>query len=585
MRDGTEDPLDEGQAGASEAEEEEVTPEQQKAILGEVGRRSFWWYFLYGFGAAEYCRRNPADNWVYPPLHRHLCYWLQLHVLDWLHKRNKGIREPKKLLIDMFRGGGKSTIGCSLDTWLQLLDPNLSEIISSYDDDKSKEFLGVDRVVFEGTSGFGLFTQLYGIWSPPSDERLWQREALVHMKRTSLGIRDYSIRTTSVSKGATGSRPDIYRLDDPIVREKLTKEPTWPLKAREHLDSMKWAVKTNGLYVVPLTPYLENDVAGKILMEEGVASLTCPGRQLAKDRYKRGGEWHVFFCPVRDPEGHSMMPNVYPDERLARMEADDPDDFAAQMMCEPASGSHMPLRVEDIEHLWVAREDVRRHWPTSVHIDTAFKDPKKREKGCYSVIEIWSHDRSTGSAYYIDGWRSRSTTGKEFTDVLVAFLADLHREKRWPYVVTDDAPTSGHGQLFPEFLAGACRQAGLPIPNYLALPRSGTTKDQRILQAVYGWKAGKVRLVQGANEVNQLVYEMTHIGYSHTKDMADAGADVFHPDVYTPDLGYTGGEVPVPARPYDDLMWSRPGDMTDEDLRTIYDHEEDERAKWEGLVN
>ena len=560
---------------------------KMKGILAKTGRESFWFFFLFVFGAFEYMKRHPWDAWVDMELHKELCDWLEKHVKEWEEKRNRGEREPKRLLVEIFRGGGKSTIGCALDLWIQVRNPELAEIISSFDEDKSKEFLGVSRVVLEGKNPYGMFTDLYGDWSPKSDERIWAKDALVHTKRQNPSQRDFSFRTTSVSRGLTGSRPDVFRLDDPIVREKVITEGAkghnWITKAREHLDSSRFAVKSNGLTIIFLTPYADRDVAGKCLTEEGIGSITCPRLQLGKDKYRTGGTWHVFYLPVRDEKGDSVLPGVYPNKRLEEMEHDDPDDFAAQMLCDPAAGKNNPLLQSDITNLWVPVHKIPPNLDVSVHLDTAFKSSEKRGKGDYSVIQVWGHDRTNGQVYYLDGYRSNEVSSAEYTDQLVIMLQKLKVAKQWPFVVTDDKEIGGKGGSYENFLLGACHRVGIPMPNYLPLSRSGTKKiDQRILGVVYAWKTGKVRLVSGAPEVNHLVYEMTNIGTCANDDMADAGADVFHPEVYSPDPGLLSGDIVVPARPYDELMWSKPGEWSLDEARFVYDQgaEDDEPKGW-----
>lgn len=541
-------------------------------VLAEVGRRSFWWYLCYGFGARSYCLSTPSDNWLSTRVHAPFSYWLEGHIKEWLAWRAQGIRRPKKLLIDAFRGFGKSTIGSALDQWIQLQDPEIAEILSSYDIEKSKEFINVTRGTWEGASPYSLFPHLYGQWNPHVlDPRTWRDGALTHARRVNPTLRDYSVKASSVGKGFTGGRPDVFRYDDPIVKEKLREEKNWVTLALEHHDSAKFAIKSNGLSIYFLTPYLEGDVADRVLREEGVA--TWSGAKAPRENfYKKGGLWHVWFRPIRDSSGKSVLPQVYPDELLAKMEEEDPDDFASQMMCDPAEGLNMPLKMGDIQHLWVEPDHVPNNLAISIHLDTAFKDPKRAGTGDFSVIEIWGHDRGTGTVYYLDGWRSNTATGAEFINQLVIILQDLRNRRKWPYVVTDERSGGGKEGLFEQFLLDACRSNGIPCPNLIKVSRS-TSKEDRILQAIYAWKAGRVRLVRGAGCVGTLVYEMTHIKYAK-RDMADAGADVFHPEVYIPALGSVDDQPKDRGRPYDQLMWARPGTLSNAEIRTIYDEDE-----------
>jgi hypothetical protein len=560
----------------------------QRSVIKACLERSFWLYFLYGFGAKHYCEANPQDNWVHPVLHRKLADWIDGHVKSWEEQRGKGQRKPKKLLIEIFRGGGKSTMGCALDTYLHIRNPDSCETISSYDKEKSKDFLAVDKTTFEGGNKFGWFKDLWGDISPKGDEREWHKESIVHMLRQNEAIRDPSIDVTSVSKGTTGSRPDIYRLDDPLQREKINDDATFIEKAREHLDATCYAVKSNGLYLIYATPYTENDVCGKIWQEEGVATVTG---QDPPFEYKHDPDgWHVFYMPVRDlATGRSVIPQIYPDEYLDYMEAKDPDDFAAQMMCNPAAGKRVPLKLREVKILELNRDHIPKGLPVSVHCDTAYKDAKTVGRGDHNVIQEWHHSRATGRAFYVDGEYSVEWTAREFMNQLVLRLQKLNRERQYPFVVTVDKPPGGLKGAFEHQLFEACRAVNLPCPPVLELERSDAKKDHRIRDAVYHWKSGHVWLNRNAGGLQQLEYEMSNIGFASKKDMADAAADALHPDVYTPkpSLGSDHDQQPQ-GRPYDAEMWAVPGtmgSMTDDQIRHIYDkgdREDDE--KWDEFL-
>ncbi len=561
----------------------------QRAVIRAALQRRFWLYFLYAFGAKDYCANNPQDNWVHPILHQQICDWIDAKIHIWEDRRNRGIRKPMKIMLEIFRGGGKSTIGCALDTYLHVRNPDACETISSYDKEKSKDFLAVDRTVFEGKNKFGWFKELWGDVSQQGDEREWHKESIVHMLRQNMGIRDPSIDVTSVSKGTTGSRPDIYRLDDPLQREKITEDSTFIDKAREHLDATCYAVKSNGLYLIYATPYAENDVCGKIWHEEGVASVAG---QPPPFEYKEDPDgWHVFYMPVRDlSTGKSVVPNVYPDEYLNALERKDPDDFASQMMCNPAAGKAVPLKLKEIEILKLDPDHIPRGLPVSIHCDTAYKDQKSVGRGDNNVIQEWHHQRSTGRVYYMDGEHDNTWGPREFINTLVIRLKRLYDYRQYPFVVTVDKAPGGLKGSFEHQLFEACRGVRLPCPPVLELERSDSRKDHRIRDAVYHWKSGHVWLNKHAGGLQQLCYEMSNIGFASKKDMGDAAADVFHQDIYTP-RAILGSEVnvPPPGRPYDQEMWAQSGTLdtlADEEVRHEYDRSfrNDEDIEWDDFL-
>jgi len=549
----------------------------QRDVVGEACRRSFPLFARIAFGIRFYCAARPDDSWWDDVVHGKLCDWLQAHTLDWEARRAAGERTPKKLLICIPRGYGKSTlVTAAYNTWLHLRNPELVTAISSFDETKSIDFLRVIQATLSGDAAHGWFASLYGSWKP-TDDRAWRKEACVHAGRRNVGLRDPSFFTTSVGIGSTGFRPDVFCLDDPVVEEKLTKEANWIEKAKSHVDAARFSTKTNGLWVVALTRYRDDDVAGKLLLDEGVASWAETGMRPEEGDWRPGGPWHVFFMSARDAGERPTLPRVWPEERLAEAEAIDPMGFAAQMMNLPAEGAHMPVRKEHIDRLWVMPADVPDDLRISVHLDTAFKDKDKVGRGDYNVIEVWGHSVSgDGLAYYLDGRRDNTWGIEEFTDELVTVLRGLWKAETWPFIITDDRVLAQATQAYEQFLLGATRAARLPLPRYLPLSRAGKAKEARIREAAYAWTSAKVRLVRGANCVNDLVSEMRRIGISAHDDMADAAADVFHPEVYTPEAPGRGTTAPVVTRPYDALMWTPTEQWTDEELRKVYDKEPEE---------
>ena len=550
-----------------------MTPADQRAFWAEVGRRNFRWFAKWAFGIRFFCAANPGDNWWDEGLHGGLCDDIQLCVEEWERNLAAGVREPMDILIMAFRGFGKSTLGCALDLWLQVRNPNLSERISSFDEVKSIEFLNVNRTVMEGDASYGIFKDLYGVWSPVIEETEWRRDALTHVMRTNRSLRDPSFKTSSVGKGLTGSRPDVFRLDDPVVKEKMRVEGNWILKAREHLAASRFAVKTNGLRIVYLTPYADGDVSAKCLKEEGVRDFLPHSFPLDQDRWIPDGPWRVFFVPAKGANGQPVLPKVYPAKRLEEMERDDPDDFAAQMMCDPISGSHLPLNRGDIEGLWIEKSDLPKEIQISVHCDTAFKDQARRGKGDFNVIQVWGHQYGTGRVFYLGAKRSKEWTGKEFVLHLAETLMELDKEGKWPFVVTDEREMGGKTGMVEEFLKGECARLKLRVPNFLYLTINRTGKEQRIRQTVFAWKTDKVRLVRGAREAEALIYEMCRIGVSAHDDMADAASAVFHPSVWMPEVrGGLGADPTAPVvRPYEQLLWIPPGEWTQDETRGVYD--------------
>lgn len=553
--------------------------ELARRVVAEACRRNFYLFARLACGFRFYCQARPDDAWFVDRIHKPLCDWLQAHVEDWEESRRQKIRKPKKILICIPRGYGKTTLMAAFQLWLHVRQSELSTSISSYDEAKSIDLLRVIQSFMSGATGYGWFKELYGGWEPVGEERVWRKEACTHMHRKDASIRDPSFFTTSVVIGLTGFRPDVFLLDDPIVEEKLVKETNWVEKARKHLDAVRPAIKTNGLWLVCLTRYRDDDVASKILMDEKVESFARTGMRPREDDFRLGGPWNVFFMSARDLFGNPTLPEVWPEEELKRYETEDPAGFSAQMMNYPAEGQHMPVRREHIERLWVHDHEVPwNELRYSVHIDTAFKDREKTAKGDYSSIQVWGHFRDgSGRVAFRGAWQDQRWNIHEFTEKLVAVLKGLYPDC-WPFVVTDDRETGGHAGSYEQFLQGACYRAGLPCPPYMPITRS-TKKSERIRTAAFAWVQGKVMLPRQAPGVDDLKSQMLRIDVSAHDDLADPAADVFHPEVYVPERG-PSREPEAIVRPYDALMCEDPAKWRDDEIRLVYDVTESEGAEW-----
>ncbi|HLA82544.1 MAG TPA: hypothetical protein VJP78_13135, partial [Thermoleophilia bacterium] len=231
----------------------------------------------------------------------------------------------------------------------------------------------------------------------------------------------------------------------------------------------------------------------------------------------------------------------------------------------------------DIEPLWVPRHRLPAALDYSVHCDTAFKDAKAMNTGAANVIQLWGHDRESGRVYYRDGMWDRSWSSRDFYTQLVNLLKAMWLERNFPFVVTCDAELGGTKGAFEMALFDGCRRSNIPCPPVFPLLRSSHMKDARIRHSLLYWKEGRVRLVRGAGAVDQLTYEVTHVGYAARRDMADAAADVFHPEVYAVAPGVGAGKQPsAAARPFDAELWSHDRPLHDDEIDLLYKSVEDQ---------
>jgi len=203
----------------------------------------------------------------------------------------------------------------------------------------------------------------------------------------------------------------------------------------------------------------------------------------------------------------------------------------------------------------------------SIHLDTAFKRMETVGRGDYSVICIWGHEPGTGRVFFVEGKRSNIWDSRKFTMELVEVLRRYDRLGKPVFVITDDRP-GGKADTYQTYLTDACNDAQVRLPPFITV-QTRLRLDVRIREAGMYWLEGKVRLLRNAPCVETLVLEMTR-HKPINDDMADASANVFNPEVYTPGINTsTSGQIAL-SRPWDEFLYA-PGPLRTEEAREIYD--------------
>ena len=326
---------------------------EEKFILQDICQRSFFHFVRYSFGVS----RNPKGRWFTRKFHEPLCNMLQAEAFKWLKRRAVGQQGRTKVMIVMPRGMGKTvTVTKAFPMWLQLQDPDLAITISSESATKSEEFLSSVKTIYEGGDPYASFTWLYGSWRDAN--RTWRDSKLIHALRKQMSLTEPSFACTSVEKGATGFHPDMLVVDDLISQERIREKGNWIQLAVNHVHALIPALRTDSFQLVVGTPYANNDVIYTLLDEDGVKEAHGMKLPPLMPKPREGGQWVLYFISARDTNGDSVLPEAWSNEELDDYERKRPMDFAAQMLCTPGTGEHMPLSQEQVDSLWVNREDV-----------------------------------------------------------------------------------------------------------------------------------------------------------------------------------------------------------------------------------
>lgn len=542
--------------------------EEERRLLADACRGSFWMFLRYAFGLAE----NPKmRRWLYTPLHKPLCDWLQWHGEEWLERRAKGIDGQTYLMVLVPRNFGKTTVVTrAWNIWLHLRDPDLSTYIGSENLERAIKFFKPMRSVIDGSDPYALFTWLYGDWY--NRERPWATDQLVHAARKAVSRTDPSMAVWGVESGLTGAHPDVLLLDDPTSYDKMAASSNWLNIVNDHIDSLIPVLNSDGMLVFVGTRYHDGDHLGRAIREDGIASYE--GMPIPGGPVKDTGQWHAFFLAARDRAGNPTFPKVWSDARLKRYERQNNAHYWAQMMNEPSESQYNPLTRAKIEKLITDKEppETLRH---TLHLDCAFHKPDHQRRGDESVLEVWGHERSgSGQVWFIEGTSSNLWREEDFLARVVFLVQRYEAKGRRISLMTDEQETGGHEGAWENRLRTAFADAKVRMPRLLILKRGITKKERRHIHAASFWAEGYVHLPKNAPGLTKLIDQMSSIGASAHDDWADCAADVFAEDVYVPMRREGKDPQPeTPTRPEDPYL--RPT-MTDAEAIALYDREHGE---------
>jgi hypothetical protein len=582
---------------------------------------SYWYFVTKAWGAESYLRSHPAEpQWLYKPIHGKLCQWLQYHLLAWMAHALTGIPEQYNFAVVLPRGYGKTVSATKCGPlWTHLDDCDMTTLIQSATDDLSGDILKSQLAVMAGEDEDSWFSWLYGNWVQGAREKT--KSYIKHGYRRAHNISEPSIDTSSAGIGATGYHPRQSWWDDPLEKNKLKQDRSAYLRGQhEAVNASANSLHRNGLRVLVLTRYLDDDVAGRHFREEGIASwsgMECPHMALF-DKVPFGqGTWHVFFYQTEDElTGQPTHPRLWTMRAIADRKAVDPEDFACQQQNNPGSGEHAPLVESQIPWLYVAYSDfhwdVQIEWAT-IHIDTAFKNKENMGRGDDSCIVVWLKDARNNGILYLDTENLRASNEwreEDFNKELISVMLNLRRRGIFIYRITDETEPGGKAGTYKNRILGIMRTAGFQMGDeqFMQLNR---TKDKkaRIRTSAGHWASGYARILLNKNNctcpppdfdpikntyrqsqcphfvvtptVRKMVYQIVKVDTAQHDDLADAQADGFTSTLWRPpdtNPGIPGDSGVEVQRPHDEDLKSIGRAPTNEELLAIMADRDELRA-------
>lgn len=575
---------------------------------------SLYWFVRKCWGTdAYFARRIGESRWFQDRVHRPYLHWLQFHILAWMRARREGTEDQYFIASIIPRGFGKTVCSTkAASIWMSLADADLSVLLYSAVSNLAKDIHEAIQNILDGSDRNSWFCWLYGNWYDST--RKWKKEESIHKYRVTTNLSEPSFDTSGTDIGATGYHHDVHSVDDPISKNKLREGGNYMTSVHIGVDALYNALKPNGLMMLSLTRYLDDDVAGRHLKVEGVADWTGmknPNRVMF-DRVDFGeGTWHVYFLQAEDESGKAVLPEVYNEAKIAAHKRRDPEDFASQMQNNPGSGEHTPLLEWQLRDCFVDYNDLNFIVPAleaSVHIDTAFKKKENIGKGDSSAIVVFLHDERPNGLIYLDTdllrasneWRS-----DDFNDVLIKeVLIPLRKRGIRVKCITDETEGMGKAGVYQGQLRSLLSGAGFNIRIH-TIPRQGTRKRQRIRTAAGYYVEGYVRIFLHKRKTlapdgretldwveppvfRTFMNQMLRIDAVDHDDIADAAADVFveEPRIWRRPIpvsqNHAAEEGAFPVSPGEDANWSANervfGKKLVEEMQEL--EEERERERW-----
>lgn len=212
------------------------------------------------------------------------------YIVEWFHEKlaekldafERG--DITHLMVFMPPQHGKSElVSRRLPAKLFGSNPNLNMILGSYNDKFAKKFCRSIQRTIASDRYRELFpeTKLDGQDVPAGTFVKTANEFEVHNGKDVTG----SFMSVGVGTGATGNPCDVLVLDDVIKDRKEAESKTYRETVWDWwVDALSTRLHDRSKVLITLTRWHEDDIAGRILAEEG--------------RVEDGGKWHVFVLPA-----------------------------------------------------------------------------------------------------------------------------------------------------------------------------------------------------------------------------------------------------------------------------------------------
>jgi len=195
--------------------------------------------------------------------------------------------EIKRLIISIPPRFGKSYLTSQIFlSWFMGRNPKREVILASYNDSKAEEYTRWVR----DTCRYELFRQVF-----PDFEMNENKQAAGEWYTAAGG----KVLAAGIKGGVTGYGANLMLIDDPVkdfeqATSDIIQEKIW----NRYRADIRSRLYPGAAIVVIMTRWASNDLAGRLILQEG---LVCDG-----------GKWEMLSLPILSADGVSLWPEAYP---------------------------------------------------------------------------------------------------------------------------------------------------------------------------------------------------------------------------------------------------------------------------------
>lgn len=193
----------------------------------------------------------------------------------------------KRLIISIPPRFGKSYLTSQIFlSWFLGRNPRREVILASYNDSKAEEYTRWVR----DTCRYELFKQVF-----PDFEMNENKQAAGEWYTVAGG----KVLAAGIKGGVTGYGANLMLIDDPVkdfeqATSDIIQEKIW----NRYRADIRSRLYPGAAIVVIMTRWASNDLAGRLVLQEGLLS--------------DGGKWDVLSLPILGADGKSLWPEAYP---------------------------------------------------------------------------------------------------------------------------------------------------------------------------------------------------------------------------------------------------------------------------------